>query len=134
LLTTGFPPFLRPVVVGRERVVRGCCCGAVGGGGGARSGPAAGRVARRSAAQRARVVARARGHPVIDHKENGDGRALAAGRGAESRRVVARAHRSWSNKGPVYVGGRGLHRKSHTELIRINSHVENINHFIINTR
>ncbi len=48
MLTTGCPPFLRPVVVGRERVVRGCGGGAVGGGGGSRAGPAAGRVARRS--------------------------------------------------------------------------------------
>ena len=48
MLTTGCPHFLRPVVVGREHVVRGCGGGADGGGGGARSGPAAGRVARRS--------------------------------------------------------------------------------------
>ena len=48
MLTTGCPPFLRPVVVGRERVARGCCGGAGGGGGGARAGPAAGRAARRS--------------------------------------------------------------------------------------
>ena len=48
MLMTGCPPFLRPVVVGRERVVRGCGGGAVGGGGGARAGTAAGRVARRS--------------------------------------------------------------------------------------
>ena len=46
MLTTGCPHFLRPVVVGRERVVRGCGGGAVGGGGGSRSGPAPGRVAR----------------------------------------------------------------------------------------
>ena len=46
--TTGCPHFLWPVVVGRERVVRGCCGGAGGGGGGARTGPAAGCVARRS--------------------------------------------------------------------------------------
>jgi hypothetical protein len=52
------------------------------------------RRARRSAAQRARVVARAREHLALYRKENGDGRALAAGRGAEARRVVARAHRS----------------------------------------
>jgi hypothetical protein len=48
LLTTGCPPFLRPVVVGRERVARGCGGGAGGGGGGARAGPAAGRAVRRS--------------------------------------------------------------------------------------
>jgi hypothetical protein len=40
------------------------------------------------------VALRARRHPALDRKENGDGRALAAGRGAEARRVVARAHRS----------------------------------------
>ncbi len=34
---TGCPPFLRPVVVGRGRVVRGCGGGAVGSGGGADS-------------------------------------------------------------------------------------------------
>ena len=45
LLTTGYPPFLRPVVVGGGRVVWGCGGGAGGGGGGAR--PAACRVARR---------------------------------------------------------------------------------------
>ncbi len=39
MLTTGCPHFLRPVVVGRERVVRGCDGGADGGGGGARAGP-----------------------------------------------------------------------------------------------
>jgi hypothetical protein len=46
LLTTGCPHFLRPVVVGGERVVWGCDGGAGGGGGGAWAGPAAGRVAR----------------------------------------------------------------------------------------
>ena len=48
MLTTGCPPFLWPVVVGRERVARGCGGGAVVGGGGARAGPPAGRAARRS--------------------------------------------------------------------------------------
>ena len=33
---TGHPPFLSPVVVGRDRVVWGCVCGAGPGGGGAR--------------------------------------------------------------------------------------------------
>ncbi len=48
MLTTGCPHFLRPVVVGGERVVWGCDGGAGGGGGGARAGSAAGSVARRS--------------------------------------------------------------------------------------
>jgi hypothetical protein len=48
LVTTGCPPFLLPVVVGRERVARGCGGGAGSGGGGARVGPAAGRAVRRS--------------------------------------------------------------------------------------
>jgi hypothetical protein len=39
LLTTGCPHFLRPVVVGGGRVVRGCGGGGGGGGGGARSRP-----------------------------------------------------------------------------------------------
>ena len=46
MLTTGCPHFLRPVVVGRERVVRGCGGGAGCGGGGARAGPAAGAAQR----------------------------------------------------------------------------------------
>ncbi len=37
MLTTGHPPFLSPVVVGRDCVVWGCVCGAVPGGGGART-------------------------------------------------------------------------------------------------
>jgi hypothetical protein len=45
---TGYPPFLRPVVVGGGRVVWDCGCGAGCGGGGARARPAADRVARRS--------------------------------------------------------------------------------------
>jgi hypothetical protein len=47
LLTTGHPPFPRPVVVGGGRGVWGYGGGAGVGGGGARAGPAAGRVARR---------------------------------------------------------------------------------------
>ena len=47
MLTTGCPHFLLPVVVGRERVVWGCCGGAGVGRGGARAGSAAGRVALR---------------------------------------------------------------------------------------
>ncbi len=39
MLTTGCPHFLRPVVVGRERVVWGCGGGAGSGGGRARSRP-----------------------------------------------------------------------------------------------
>ncbi len=48
MLMTGCPHFLWTVVVGRERVVRGCNSGAGCGGGGARAGPAACRVVRRS--------------------------------------------------------------------------------------
>ncbi len=48
LLTTGYPPCFRPVVVGGPgRVVWGCGGGAGDGGGAARARPAAGRVARR---------------------------------------------------------------------------------------